>query len=203
MTVTNTEMSNNNLFTSYTPCRRLLDLNKAFYPTKSVGRYVPSRLSFPEKTACKPSLGFMYQDQSNITGGLVAETERLLCMQEKIQTWWWQKKKAKNCVCNHLNAVFPGRWIGRGGPIPWPASSPDLNPLDYFLWGYLKSLVFETTVETDMDLVARIVAACDVIQNTAGIFVMVRQNLVRWCHACIEIGGVSIWATVVRCKMVR
>ena len=92
-------------------------------------------------------------------------------------------------VRNHLNAVFPGRWIGRGGPIPWPARSPDLNPLDYFLWGYLKSLVFETPVETDMELVARIVAACDVIRNTLGIFVRVRQNLVRRCHAYIEVGG--------------
>ena len=77
-------------------------------------------------------------------------------------------------VRNHLNAVFPDRWIGRGGPIPWPARSPDLNPLDYFLWGYLKSLLFETPVETDMELVARVVAACDVIRNTPGIFVRVR-----------------------------
>ncbi|PSN32148.1 hypothetical protein C0J52_23854, partial [Blattella germanica] len=84
---------------------------------------------------------------------------------------------------------FPDRWIGRGGPIPWPARSPDLNPLDYFLWGYLKSLVFETPVETDMELIARVVAACDVIRNTPGIFVRVRQNLVRRCQACIEVGG--------------
>ena len=28
-----------------------------------------------------------------------------------------------------------------------------------------------------------------VIENTPGIFVRVRQNLVRQCHACIEIGG--------------
>ena len=66
--------------------------------------------------------------------------------------------------------------------------SPDLNPLHHFLWGYLKSLGFETPVETDMELVARIVAACD-IQNTPGIFVRARQNLVRRCHVCIEVGG--------------
>ena len=24
----------------------------------------------------------------------------------------------------------------------WPARSPDLNPLDFFLWGYLKSQVY-------------------------------------------------------------
>ena len=91
-------------------------------------------------------------------------------------------------VRNHLNAVYTGRWIGRGGPIPWPTRSPDLNLIDYFLWGYLKSLVFETLVETDMELVARIVAAYNVIQNTAGIFVRVRQNIVRRRHTCIEVG---------------
>jgi hypothetical protein len=27
---------------------------------------------------------------------------------------------------------FPGRWIGRGGPVPWPPRSPDLTPPDFF-----------------------------------------------------------------------
>ena len=92
-------------------------------------------------------------------------------------------------VRNHLNAVFPNRWIWRGGPIPWPARSSDLNSLHYFLWVYLESLAFETPVETDIELVARIVAAYVIIQNTSGIFVRVRLNLVRRCHVCIEVGG--------------
>ena len=33
------------------------------------------------------------------------------------------------------------RWIGQDGPVPWPPRSPDLNPLDFCLWGYLKSEV--------------------------------------------------------------
>ncbi|EFN63727.1 hypothetical protein EAG_00069, partial [Camponotus floridanus] len=37
-----------------------------------------------------------------------------------------------------LTATYGDRWIGRGGSHLWPARSPDLNPLDYFLWGYLK-----------------------------------------------------------------
>ena len=49
--------------------------------------------------------------------------------------------------------------------------------------------MFETPVETDIKLVARIIAAYDIIQNTSGIFVMVKQNLVRRCHFCIEVGG--------------
>ncbi|XP_067204331.1 uncharacterized protein [Linepithema humile] len=40
-----------------------------------------------------------------------------------------------------LNDRFSDRWIGRGGPIVWPARSPDLNVLDYFVWGYIKALV--------------------------------------------------------------
>ncbi|KAJ4431619.1 hypothetical protein ANN_20218 [Periplaneta americana] len=33
-------------------------------------------------------------------------------------------------VRQYLNNTFPGRWIGRRGPVVWPAQSPDLNPLD-------------------------------------------------------------------------
>ena len=45
------------------------------------------------------------------------------------------------------------------------------------------------TVETGIELVARIVAANDIIHNTSGILVRMRQNLVRRCNACIEVDG--------------
>lgn len=45
-------------------------------------------------------------------------------------------------VRNHLNQVYAGRWIGRDGPIAWPARSPDLNPCDYYLWSKIKSTVY-------------------------------------------------------------
>ena len=41
----------------------------------------------------------------------------------------------------------------------------------------------------DIELVARIVPAYDIIQNISGIFVRVRQDLVCRCHVCIEVGG--------------
>ena len=44
-------------------------------------------------------------------------------------------------------------------------------------------------METDIELVTRIIAAYDNIQNTSEIFVRVQQNLVRRCHFCIEVGG--------------
>ena len=46
-----------------------------------------------------------------------------------------------------LNQHFANKRIGRGGPIAWPARSPDLNPLDFHLWRHLKSIVHATSIE--------------------------------------------------------
>ena len=45
-------------------------------------------------------------------------------------------------VRDFLDKEFPGRWIGRGGPLAWPPRSPDLSPLDFFFWGYVKQLMY-------------------------------------------------------------
>ena len=49
-------------------------------------------------------------------------------------------------VRERLDEEFPGRWIGRGAPISWPPRSPDITPLDFFLWGYVKDRVYATQV---------------------------------------------------------
>lgn len=46
-------------------------------------------------------------------------------------------------VREYLDQTFPNRWIGRGGIINWPARSPDLAPCDFFLWGHLKSKIYQ------------------------------------------------------------
>ena len=40
-----------------------------------------------------------------------------------------------------LRQNFPGYLISSRGDLHWPARSHDLSPCDYFLWGYLKSIV--------------------------------------------------------------
>jgi hypothetical protein len=40
------------------------------------------------------------------------------------------------------------RVISKFFPNFWPARSPDLAPCDYFLWGYLKSLVYASQPRT-------------------------------------------------------
>ena len=41
-----------------------------------------------------------------------------------------------------LREMFPGHLISLRGDIGWPARSPDINPCDFFLWGYVKSNVY-------------------------------------------------------------
>lgn len=92
-------------------------------------------------------------------------------------------------VRRHLDTVYPNRWIGRGGTQHWPARSPDLNPVDYCIWGFLKSLVYSNPVENVEDLRNRITAGCETIRNTVGIFQRIRQSMRRRVDSCITCEG--------------
>ncbi|GFT88718.1 putative transposable element [Trichonephila clavipes] len=47
-----------------------------------------------------------------------------------------------------LKDRFGDHLISRFGPVNWPPRSCDLTPLDYFLWGYVKSLVYADKPQT-------------------------------------------------------
>ena len=97
-----------------------------------------------------------------------------------------------NAVRGHLTATFDARWIGNGGPTAWPARSPDLTCLDFFLWGCMKSVVYETGIDSEVDLVARTVSAAAEIRETPGIFGRVRQSMARRCTVCLDVKGFVI-----------
>jgi hypothetical protein len=46
------------------------------------------------------------------------------------------------CVHRWLGQQFMGSWIGRRGPVEWPSRSPDLSPLDFYLWGHLTAMLY-------------------------------------------------------------
>lgn len=81
---------------------------------------------------------------------------------------WFQQDGApphySRIVRDYLNNIFPNRWIGRRGVIEWPARSPDLTPLDFYLWGYLKSKVYFNKPENIEQLKNRIRAEIQQIQ---------------------------------------
>lgn len=84
---------------------------------------------------------------------------------------------------------FGRRWIGRGGPNEWPPRSPDLNPLDFFLWGHCKSLVYAQPVNTVEELQQRIIAAFETIRNMNGVLERVNDSMYRRINACIAANG--------------
>jgi hypothetical protein len=43
---------------------------------------------------------------------------------------------------------FPGCWVGRDVPILWPRRSLHIIPLDFFLWGYVKDIIYKTVVNS-------------------------------------------------------
>jgi hypothetical protein len=61
-------------------------------------------------------------------------------------------------VRRYLNAKFLGQRIGRGGPIAWSPCSPGLNPLDLYLYGHLKALVYSSPVDNVGTLGNQVVA---------------------------------------------
>ncbi|GFS87494.1 transposable element Tc3 transposase [Trichonephila clavipes] len=71
---------------------------------------------------------------------------------QDVQELWFQQDGA---TCHTARATIVllkdtlgDRIISRFGPVNWPPRSCDLTPLDYFLWGYVKSLVYADKPQT-------------------------------------------------------
>jgi hypothetical protein len=93
-------------------------------------------------------------------------------------------------LVTHLNLTFPERWIGRDGHVQWPPRSPDFTPLDFCLWGWMKSKVYKENVNTRDEFVA-----C--IMNSAALIRQERQDdprrvtrtITKRVEKCIEVDG--------------
>ncbi|GFU06994.1 transposable element Tc3 transposase [Trichonephila clavipes] len=63
-----------------------------------------------------------------------------------VQELWFQQDgttcHTARATIDLLKDTFGDRLILRFGPVNWPTKSCDLTPLDFFLWGYVKSLVY-------------------------------------------------------------
>ena len=51
-----------------------------------------------------------------------------------------------------LRNIFGERIISKNSDFAWPPRSPDLTAPDYFLWGYLKGLVYVNKPQTIQQL---------------------------------------------------
>ncbi|GBP71996.1 hypothetical protein EVAR_38675_1 [Eumeta japonica] len=88
-------------------------------------------------------------------------------------------------VREYLNNEFLD-WEGR--PIPWPPRSPDFKPLDFYVWGRAKELVYATEAQNVEDLCERIETAFQKIQQEM-LLSTTTVEIRRRCRACIANGG--------------
>ncbi|GFS85557.1 transposable element Tc3 transposase [Trichonephila clavipes] len=82
-----------------------------------------------------------------------------------VQELWFQQDgatcHAARATIDLLKDTFGDHLISRFGPVNWPPRSCDLTPLDYFLWGYVKSLVYvdkPQTIDHLEDNIRRVIA---------------------------------------------
>jgi hypothetical protein len=71
-------------------------------------------------------------------------------------------------------------WTGWANALA--SRSPDITPMDFVLWGHIKAPIYTSPLDSEGDLIARIVEAAAAIRQQTGIFERTRQSLLRRCR---------------------
>ncbi|CAK1589781.1 unnamed protein product [Parnassius mnemosyne] len=104
---------------------------------------------------------------------------------------WFQQDGATahtaNVAMSAVRELFPEKIISRNGTIPWPPRSPDLSPCDFFLWGYLKSIVYKTNPTTVTQLKENIRAEISKIPQS--LCKRVFENMRSRLEECVRVDG--------------
>ena len=86
----------------------------------------------------------------------------------EVDDMWFQQDGATchtaDATMDILHERFEGMVISRRGDVNWPPRSCDLTPLDFFLWGFLKSQVYANKPQSTDALKANITNAIAQIQ---------------------------------------
>ena len=86
-----------------------------------------------------------------------------------------------------LTNQFGNKIISHHMESPWSARSPDLSPLDYFLWGYVKENVFKrqpADIEILKEIVQEVVSSID-----QDVLHAVMANFEKRINLCIDQQG--------------
>ena len=90
-------------------------------------------------------------------------------------------------VYQFLNKTFRDRW---SGPIPWLPCFPDITLLDFFLWGYVKDIVYQTKVKDINDLQHRIIYANHTV--TVDMLARTWQEIEYWLYIVRATDGAHV-----------
>ena len=110
------------------------------------------------------------------------------------QTQWFQQDGASVHVSgislDWIRRHFGQRVISRRTVHPWSPNSPDLSPLDFHLWGFLKDQLIGNTFGSNTELKTAIIEATQRIPIEQCQRVM--ANFVLRAKKCIEKKGVHL-----------
>jgi hypothetical protein len=100
------------------------------------------------------------------------------------------------CHCSNdvkmfLDQRYPGKWVGRGGPVDWPPRSPDLTPMDFFLWGELKRMVYQNKPKptSEAELKRRIEQAVETLKQKTGVLQKATDAVKTRAQLCLQANG--------------
>lgn len=109
----------------------------------------------------------------------------------QVNSCWFQQDGApahnSRQVREYLSQRFPGKWIGTFSEVSWPARSPDLTPLDFFIWGFVKNRIYQYSFESEQQLRERVTAAFNSI--TPEMLRDVLSSTVKRSYLCLENNG--------------
>ena len=118
------------------------------------------------------------------------EHEHFIFKQDWAPPYW------KPTVRAYLNENLPGRWIGRASDndnvlLKWLPRSPDLTHCDFFLWGYVKGLVYIPPLPTSLEELKQRIT--EVLENVMqDMLQRVWQELDYRLDVCRVTGGAHI-----------
>ena len=112
--------------------------------------------------------------------------------------WWFQDGAPAHSsleIRRLLRTKFQNRVVALHHPVEWPPRSPDLTPLDFFLWGYLKQKVFRTPPANLVELRRRIVDEVNVLRQNPAIIRSSFNAMMGRTNHCMQRNGSHVECT--------
>jgi len=107
---------------------------------------------------------------------------------EELSTGYFQQDRATSHTSHasmaEIQSFFGDRVISKG---LWPPRSPDLTPPDYFVWGYLKGIVYQNKPRSIDALKTNITEEFQAV--TADVLARNFQNIARRVQFCLDGNG--------------
>ena len=92
-------------------------------------------------------------------------------------------------VLEYLQQQFNGRLISFRTTTIWPPRSPDLNPLDFYLWGHIKQRISKMEWRTVEELKTSITTAVRSINRDKDLLKRVISSFSGRISMCLDAGG--------------